>query len=123
MVGIQRRIYAYSSHHRRLYAAFDHGSNRIGFNLIEQVEDLDDDTLSAVFVHHLQEIGLIPRNLDEQSFIVADDGSAHSYELTGIDGYAALWLAIAKHGNRELTYNILKVAKVDAGGYGLISVG
>ncbi len=97
----------------RLEAAYGLGTDIIGMNLEQEVDDYEVDRLSAAFVKACSNYLPIHKYVDdfeEGNFTIDTDEFAH------------LWMDIACLGNPSIQYEIIDLPVRTIGGYGLISV-
>lgn len=104
-----------------LQNAFQIGTDKLGINLENECKNFEDSEVSNIFVQSLQNLGLLPENLEEQDMLWNDSDTAGTFFVEGPEAYAKLWLIVAKLGNSKLEATIVKdeTASIKIGGYGL----
>lgn len=104
---------------KELEKAFKDGSKKLKFKLEEYCRSYEDNILPEEVVAALKLHGLTE---DMVTDLDVEGGDEDDYWLLGPDGFADIWLFIAKLGNDKFEYEFVeKGATVHVGGYGLFS--
>jgi hypothetical protein len=103
-----------------LNAAYKAGVAILGHDLQKSCRSYEDSTLDQALVERLQEVGILPEDVDTCSHTWLED-EEDEVHVEGYEGYANLWLAIAKLGNPTLEFTVIEdqTPSITIGGYGL----
>lgn len=99
---------------QQLQRCFASGSDKVGFNLTKEIAcEYEDCRISRDKIDTLLKLGMSPEDLDE---VLPEDNEA---VFLGPEGFARIWIFVAKLGDSDLTCHEVATDRAYIGGYGL----
>jgi hypothetical protein len=95
------------------------GAKKAGIHWSDICADYEDNMISSEIMQKLEKAGINHHKwVDKYSYTSYQEDPYEGYTCW-IDDYINLWIELVKLGNPECVIDVVKIPKIDIGGYGL----